>query len=153
MNLLPTPLVLGGDHGAPNMGWKQKNVSHTADRNGQVERALFSERAQELIRRSKELNVGRSEGIDTVRLRQRIISKLIDEGKGMVRERERDNVLRMLSDACLTQILQYQMPITCTSKLIQINSCRTCYTNRILTQMMCIKIRTGAKFMDILCIP
>lgn len=71
-----------------------------------VERALFSKQARQLIRRSTdhassaesrlEGVSGRSsdygavgKGVNTVRLRQRIITQLVDEGRGMVSVRRR----------------------------------------------------------------
>lgn len=50
----------------------------------QVDRALFSKRARLLAGRSVDLNAaGIGKTVDTVRVRQRIISKLVEEGRGM----------------------------------------------------------------------
>ncbi|CAM9904189.1 unnamed protein product [Pylaiella littoralis] len=52
-----------------------------------VERALFSKRARQLVRRSTDMGAagggGGTGAMDTVRLRQKIITKLVDEGRGM----------------------------------------------------------------------
>ncbi|CAM9322974.1 unnamed protein product, partial [Choristocarpus tenellus] len=50
----------------------------------QVRSAFFSTNARNLVKRSAVLGVGEDgEGIDTVKLRQGIISQLIDDGRGM----------------------------------------------------------------------
>ncbi|CAM9370368.1 unnamed protein product [Ectocarpus fasciculatus] len=51
-----------------------------------VERALFSKNATELVRKSTEIGAAGGGGkgaMDTVRLRQKIITKLVEEGRGM----------------------------------------------------------------------
>eukprot|EP00903_Cladosiphon_okamuranus_P006512 g6364.t1 len=50
-----------------------------------VQRALFSKKARQLVRRSTEMVAGggRARGMDTVSLRQKIITKLVNEGRGM----------------------------------------------------------------------
>lgn len=55
----------------------------------QVQKALFSKRARKLVRRSTEMGAAggsdRKGAMDTVQLRQSIITKLVNEGRGMVR--------------------------------------------------------------------